>query len=86
MAMGYLNVAKYFAIDESSPSGLVWAVERGVKGRKTYPGKQAGCKDANGYWVVCLSEKGLKANYKVHRIIMALILGKEPEEIGRAHV
>lgn len=75
----YLDISKYFAIDESSPSGLVWTVERGIKGRRTYSGKQAGCKDKNGYWVVCMMENGVKRTYKVHRIVMAILLGKEPE-------
>lgn len=77
VAKSYLAIAHNFAIDENSPSGLVWAVAR--KGGLTYPGKQAGCKDARGYWVVCLMEDGLKANYRVHRIVAAIMLGKEPE-------
>ena len=77
MAKSYLEVAHNFSIDESSPSGLVWAVAR--KGGRTYPGKQAGCKDHKDYWIVCLKENEVKANYRVHRIIMAIALGKEPE-------
>lgn len=75
MAKAYSEITKYFAISEDSPSGLVWAVAR--KGGLTYPGKPAGCKDANGYWVVCIKEDGIKANYRVHRIIMTLLLKEE---------
>lgn len=73
----YLSIAKYFALSESSPSGLVWAVDR--KGGHARVGKQAGCKNGKGYWVVCMLENGVKANYLVHRIIMAVLLEKEPE-------
>lgn len=63
-------IKEYLAIDESSPSGLVWIKQRGP----AKAGDVAGRLHAEGYWESQLMGKLMKA----HRIIWALHHGDWP--------
>lgn len=69
-------IGKLFYYDETSPSCLRWAVNRG----RVKIGDVAGSLNNNGYWVVNTGGKG----YCVHRIIMHILEGfplNSPDEV-----
>jgi len=67
------------ALDDQSPSGLVWKVDRfsgrNMRVKNAEAGDVVGCKDANGYWVFGLNGK----RYYAHRAIWLLAYGEWPE-------
>lgn len=46
-----------------------------------FSGKEAGCKDKNGYIILCLIINGKQKNFKAHRIIYLMHYGFIPEFI-----
>ena len=66
-------------VSTESPSGLVWKYREELPPgmNKRFAGKRAGCvriSDGYGYWVVRIEDR----LYRAHRIIYALIHGKDP--------
>ena len=70
-------VAELFALDDQSPSGLVWRIKSGV----AYPGKPAGTKQAK-YWTVSVKGHGI---YYTHRIVYYLRTGQDPSSLIIRH-
>jgi hypothetical protein len=63
-----------FAIDELSPSGLIWKKPRS---KRLKAGAVAGYKNQRGYWVVGINFPNPK-NYLVHRIIWFISTKTDP--------
>lgn len=70
-------VAELFALDDQSPSGLVWRIKSGV----AYPGKPAGTQQGK-YWTVSVKGHGI---YYVHRIVYYLQTGQDPSSMIVRH-
>jgi len=64
----YEDIKNFFYIDNNSPSGLRWAIDKGRGRDKRYKGDIAGTLKSNNYWYVKLNQ----IEYFVHRIIYCL--------------
>ena len=59
-------------IEESSPSGLIWKIDKGPRAKK---GSKAGCLNKiTGYYYVRVNDK----LYLAHRLIWFLVKGEDP--------
>jgi hypothetical protein len=70
-------VEELFALDDQSPSGLVWRIKSGV----AYPGKPAGTQQAK-YWTVSVKGHGV---YYAHRIVYYLRTRQDPANMIVRH-
>lgn len=76
-----INWEEILEYDESSPSGLLWAIE--IKNVRVSIGDVVGCKSACGrYWVTKYNKK----KYYVHRIVWELNNGRIPDEMLIDHL
>lgn len=71
-----------FAVDASSPSGLIW---KSPRSKRLKPGAVAGYKNQKGYWMVGVNSPTPK-NYLVHRIIWFMSTGTDPETFLIDHI
>lgn len=55
---------QYFKLDSSSPSGLVWKVDRG--NGKSRPGDSVGYKASTGHWKAEIKGKGVQLNRVIY--------------------
>ena len=69
---------KLLAYDPSSPSGLVWRVNRGP----VRAGSAAGSPTANGYSLVRLDQVAFYS----HRLVYAIVTGTDPGQLQIDHV
>lgn len=71
--------SEYLEIDENSPSGLSWKVDRGRIKASSHAGA---FHKETGYYVVMLNHK----SYKAHRIVYALYYGECPVNLNINHI
>lgn len=69
-----------FIVDETSPSGLRWRVDRftGFGRVIAYSGDVVGCKVSTGYWK--------QGNMACHRIVYAMVHGECPATLSVDHI
>lgn len=75
-----LDWSKYFALDEASPSGLVWVIPQYFRGTPNYsrvgqPVGSIGKTKNREYWSVGLSEDWVRSTYLIHRVVWVMING-----------
>lgn len=69
---------RLLAYDRSSPSGLVWRVNRGP----VRAGSVAGGRNGRGYYQVRVGGK----EYRTHRLVYAIVTGTDPGEYQIDHI
>ena len=86
-----VNLNEYFYYDETSPSGLRWAVSRYAGEFKSVlvvnTGDIAGNKMKKGnHWQISLTIDGKRIRLLAHRVIWQLLKGKIPDDMVVDHI